>query len=668
MILKSRFAVFSLLTALLLVSACDDKEDPKPADAPKACFTTSGELKSATPIAFTSDCSVNAVSYLWDFGDSQTSTEPDPTHTYSSAGTFSVKLTVENQAGATHSVTQTLEIAEGEAETVTHFGQIDADETWQAGVIHIVFSYVTINNATVTIEPGAVVRFTEGASLEVGTETEVTAATLIAKGTPEEPILFTADSDTPFAGFWSTISFGNGDSGNSIVENCIIEYGGGDNSYGDALMKIRASAGVTVQHNTFRKSGGYGIYVDSPGIFKSFTGNTLSECQDGSLLMSAEAVPGIGLDNTLVTPVIVENGSIKTATATWKKLNVPYQILGGTLYVGSESGTTWTIEPGTTIKLPHWSDIVVGGFSTSKATLIANGTSAEPITFTSVDPVSTAEQRWGALHFGIGTNALTSLKYCTIENGGITSSTAERAEIILEDCSINIESTKVLNSVDYAILLNSEASFGTFTGNTIDNPGHDGVNIYANWAHTIGAGNTFNAARGILVQADIIEQSAATWLKQPVPYVITGPGDMDLSIYNSTPEGAKLTLAPGVQVLMGTHGDILAGSGYGKGALIADGTAEEPILFSSAGSTKSNGDWGCIHLGSATTTGILDYCIVEYGGYLDSDGSVLVGYSDAPVITNCVIRNSGGYGIVLQNASPTMSGNTFSDNTLADVY
>lgn len=669
MIRCRQFSFFLFLSSLLLLSSCgSDEEDPSP-DAPQACFTTtSGELKTSMSIQFTSDCSVNAVSYAWDFGDSQTSTEPNPVHSYTAPGKFSVKLTVKSDGGAEHSVTQVLDVTETGVERIVHFGEVNADETWQAGVVHVVFSYVTINNATITIEPGAVVRFAEGGRLEVGTKDGVTTARLVAQGTAEKPILFTADSDAPVAGYWRNLKFGAGDSGNSIIENCILEYGGGEDIYGDALIKIYGSA-VTVQNNTLRKSAGYAVYVDSPGLFKAFTGNVLSECQDGSLLMDPETVPSIGLNNTLVGHVMVENGYIKSATSTWKKLSVPYHMVGGMLYVGSEAGTTWTIEAGTTIKFPARANVSIGGIATSKATLIANGTLAEPITFTSVTPISAVDQRWGALQFGIGANALTSLKYCVIENGGFTGSTAEYSEIIIKDCKINIESTKVLNSIDYAILLNSEASFGTFTNNTIDNPGQDGVYIHANWAHTIGTGNTFNAARGILVQTDIITQSDATWLKQPVPYIVTGPGSSGLSIYNSTPEGAKLTLAPGVQILMGTYGDIIAGGGsYGKGALIANGTATEPILISTDGNPPAKADWGAIKFGSSTTTGILNYCTIEYGGYNYSNGMITVGYTDIPVITNCIIRNSGAYGIVLNNASPTMSGNTFSGNAQADIY
>ena len=614
------------------------------------------------PITFNSGCSVNASTYLWDFGDLKTSAEASPAHSYTSAGKFIVKLTVKNTKGVEHSTTQTLDIAK--VTTVTHFGEINANETWKADVIHLVFSSVTINDATVTIEPGTTVRFMQGATLAVGTKSGVTGATLIAKGAIDKPILLTADANTPTAGYWRNIKFGAGDSGNSIVEYCTIEYAGGSDIYGDALIKIYGSA-VTIQNNILRKSAGYGVYVDTPGSFKIFTNNVLSECPNGSLLMDPEAVPGIGLNNTLVSHIDVENGYIKAATAIWKKLSVPYHMIG-TLYVGSEVGTSWTIEPGVTIKLPSSSDLLIGGFTTSKATLIANGTSTEPITFTSIKTNPTITDRWGGLQFGVGTNALTSMKYCVIENGGFTGNTAERAEIIIKDCSLNIESTKVLNSVDFAILMNSKGNFAKFINNTIDNPASVGLYIHCNWAHTIGTGNTFNAARGIVVETGIIAQSSATWIKQPVPYFVTGQVDSGLSIYNSTPEGAKLTLAPGVQLLMDTHGNISAG-GSGKGAFVASGTAADPILITSSRNPKNKGDWGRIQFGTSTTSGILNYCTIEYGGY-NTSGMIEVSYTNTPAITNCTIRNSGSYGIVLQSASPTMSGNTFSGNTLADVY
>ena len=52
------------------------------------------------------DASLHTDSWLWDFGDGQTSTEPSPTHLYASIGGYLVRLTVQNECGA-----DTLEMA-----------------------------------------------------------------------------------------------------------------------------------------------------------------------------------------------------------------------------------------------------------------------------------------------------------------------------------------------------------------------------------------------------------------------------------------------------------------------------------------------------------------------------------------------------------------------------
>ena len=63
--------------------------------------TTSG---SATLSVQFTDLSQNANGWNWDFGDGATSTERNPTHTYSSAGTYTVTLTVGNEGGTASKV------------------------------------------------------------------------------------------------------------------------------------------------------------------------------------------------------------------------------------------------------------------------------------------------------------------------------------------------------------------------------------------------------------------------------------------------------------------------------------------------------------------------------------------------------------------------------------
>lgn len=73
----------------------------------KADFTFTA---NGTTVQFT-NASEGATAYLWNFGDENTSTEKDPEHTYDAAGTYTVKLTVQDAAGAAKSVEKDVTVA-----------------------------------------------------------------------------------------------------------------------------------------------------------------------------------------------------------------------------------------------------------------------------------------------------------------------------------------------------------------------------------------------------------------------------------------------------------------------------------------------------------------------------------------------------------------------------
>lgn len=62
---------------------------------PTAAFTASPTVGSAAlTVQFTDQSAGNVSDWLWDFGDGATSTEQNPTHTYTTAGIYTVSLTV----------------------------------------------------------------------------------------------------------------------------------------------------------------------------------------------------------------------------------------------------------------------------------------------------------------------------------------------------------------------------------------------------------------------------------------------------------------------------------------------------------------------------------------------------------------------------------------------
>lgn len=77
---------------------------------PPTAFFTPSNLTSCLPTISFNDSSYNIPqSWLWDFGDGNTDTIQNPTHTYSSSGTYTVKLTVTNNVGS-DSTTQEITI------------------------------------------------------------------------------------------------------------------------------------------------------------------------------------------------------------------------------------------------------------------------------------------------------------------------------------------------------------------------------------------------------------------------------------------------------------------------------------------------------------------------------------------------------------------------------
>ena len=103
-----KWSVMLLLFAcpVLFFTACsdDDDDDTQQVDPPTAGFTVAVNELTAT---FTNTSS-GADSYSWDFGDGNSSTDANPSHTYGADGTYTVSLTATNEGGndsASESVT-----------------------------------------------------------------------------------------------------------------------------------------------------------------------------------------------------------------------------------------------------------------------------------------------------------------------------------------------------------------------------------------------------------------------------------------------------------------------------------------------------------------------------------------------------------------------------------
>jgi PKD repeat protein len=75
-----------------------------------ANFTYAADTTDYMTIDFMS-ASVGEDSYAWDFGDGSTSTDMNPSHTYTADGTYTVQLTASNMAGGTDMISMDVTIA-----------------------------------------------------------------------------------------------------------------------------------------------------------------------------------------------------------------------------------------------------------------------------------------------------------------------------------------------------------------------------------------------------------------------------------------------------------------------------------------------------------------------------------------------------------------------------
>ena len=363
------------------------------------------------------------------------------------------------------------------------------------------------------------------------------------------------------------------------------------------------------------------------------------------------------------TPV---SGNITTDT-TWTLDNSPYIVTKDISVLGTDGEddvTTLTIEPGVVVRFAAGSGLGIGTNNYSnRGALIARGTETEPIIFTS-HAQTPAPGDWDGIFFrDYNRDDLTVLEHCVVEYGGANGNGNlffYRSSGRIKNCRIEysssngiyldrsngdgfIDSCIITHNNGNGIFDDSTNSDNAIANNTISGNGGYPVKVHANQIAKVENNvGSDNMSDHIVVTGGIVKQSG-TWKKQGFDFSIAS----DVNIYGSSSSNVTvLTVEPGVKLRFAAEAGLGIGANHYhyRGALIAQGTETEPIIFTSHAQTPAPGDWDGIFFrdynrGDLT---VIEHCVIEYGGKTTGNISVT---NTSPTIQYNTIRHSAGNGI-----------------------
>ncbi len=347
---------------------------------------------------------------------------------------------------------------------------------------------------------------------------------------------------------------------------------------------------------------------------------------------------------------IVPGGTISTNT-TWTTAGSPYIVQGG---LTINAGVTLTVQPDVAMRFVSGAGLNVNG------TLIADGTTSQPITFTSS---MTTPQRgdWQGVTINAGGRA--RLSYCDIGYGG--GNTANRQPMLWVYASdVVVQNCRIHESVSTAVLVEAGIAPRLANLSIVNNSGsailERSVDTQAVYSNLVLSGNGANAI--VILTSALARDRLLPNPGNGVPYLL-GPGPYYPG-YVTVQSGGVLTVQPGVEL------QFVSGSGLQvNGTLIAEGTATQPITFTSSMTTPQRGDWQGLVI-NAGAKARLAYCDLGYAGPdVPGHPPALWLYASDVVVQNCRIHDNGNIGVLVESgSSPTLANVALVNNGSAAVY
>ncbi|WAS99332.1 hypothetical protein [Nannocystis punicea] len=364
-----------------------------------------------------------------------------------------------------------------------------------------------------------------------------------------------------------------------------------------------------------------------------------------------------------------------------------------TRFVSVPDGATLTIEPCAEVRMQADAALVFGHTSsTVVTTLKAEGEPERPIRF-----VRDGEAPWSALVAYHTAQLL--LSHVTLEGGG-SDGFLYNASLVLRGDSetptkklARVDHVTVKDSVGTGVLAQWVSGFLPESTQLVVTGSGSAENPYPVrlGEHTLDSLPDGDYTGNLVDKIHIDEEGAnssgglqedATMRDRGVPYHFGEFGGSRFSVGGPAQALTTLTIEPGVKIefLPGTALEIehwTSDVEPATGALVAVGTAEQPIVFTSAAETPAPGDWIGLWYGSVPAAhNRLEHARVEYAGgecgcvgftCAEADEASILFVEGMPAsafIQNTAIAHSAGNGISRgwQGGGPDFSAsNTFED-------
>jgi M6 family metalloprotease-like protein len=340
-----------------------------------------------------------------------------------------------------------------------------------------------------------------------------------------------------------------------------------------------------------------------------------------------------------------------------------------------------TLEAGSVLKFSNYYGLTVNG------TLIANGTSADNIVFTSYydddhagdtnhdGESSGTKGDWRNIAFS-NTNTGSSMQYCQVRYAGrYHGSSNYYREAVTVDGTASLTMTNCLveetgggSNYPYAVRIDSGAHFQLIDSEIRNNAN---IGLYSNEPNALilNTSSHDNGSFGFYVCPDLIGEIANTDTMWANGWgnslgVISGNVIEDdywpatyTYVFNGSPTinaGATVTIDKGAVLKFNGNRSITV-----NGGLVAQGDAVEKVVFTSfkddnyggdtnldgVNSIPSPGDWGQIRFDGAHSGSLLNWAVVSYGGYSNVPALQFDNCIFSVPFTECIIRDNLARGV-----------------------